>query len=135
MTLETAKRIIEEGQPNKEAEAVVRGGMTICEHTEDGRRNYIWIKVLPTESDNESSINLALKAHREKNKMIVIVVEANTNTSVKVVTNQEVHQEPTVSSNVSPKNQHEVSPILELYAFIKRKYNEFVKFMDGLVEE
>ena len=135
MTLETAKRIIEEGQPNKEAEAVVRGGMTICEHTEDGHRNYIWIKVLPTENDNESSINLSLKAHREKNKMIANLVKSDSTTPVKVVAKQEVRQEPIVPSNISPKNQHEVSPILKFYAFIKRKFNEFVKIMDGLIEE
>ena len=135
MTLETAKRIIEEGLPNKEAEAVVRGGMTICEHTEDGRRNYIWIKVLPTESDNESSINLALKAHRDKNKMIANLVKSDSTIQVKVIAKQEVRQEPIVSSKINPKNQNKFSPVFGLYAFIKRKFNEFVRIIDGLVEE
>ena len=31
MTLETAKRLVEEGHTDKEAEAVIRGGMNICE--------------------------------------------------------------------------------------------------------
>ena len=57
MTFETANRIIhEQGEyANKEAQAVVRGGMTICELTADGRRTYPWIKVLPTKTDAESS--------------------------------------------------------------------------------
>jgi hypothetical protein len=66
MTLETAKEIIknENRLPNKEAEAVVRGGMNICEQVEDGRRKYVWIKVKPTKTDNESSIALALAKYR-----------------------------------------------------------------------
>lgn len=66
MTLETAKEIVKDVSklPNKEAEAVVRGGMNICELTEDGRRKYVWIKVKPTKTDNESSIALALAKHR-----------------------------------------------------------------------
>lgn len=66
MTLETAKEIVKDESkfPNKEAEAVVRGGMNICEKTEDGRRKYVWLKVKPTKTDNESSIALALAKHR-----------------------------------------------------------------------
>ena len=69
MTLETAQRIVQEqGEiASKEAMAVVRGGMTICELTADGRRIYPWIKVLPTKTDGESSIEQALKLRREKN--------------------------------------------------------------------
>lgn len=66
MTLETAKRIIEEGLPNKEAEAVVRGGMNICEVQPDGRRKYRWIKVMPTKTDAESSIEAALEKFQKK---------------------------------------------------------------------
>lgn len=55
MTLETANRIIKEQDEytNKEAMAVVRGGMTICELTTDGSRTYPWIKVCPTKTDRE----------------------------------------------------------------------------------
>ena len=66
MTLETAKRIIEEDRPNKEAEAVVRGGMNICEVQADDRRKYLWVKVLPTKTDAESSIEAALEKHQKK---------------------------------------------------------------------
>lgn len=63
MTLETAKRIVQEqGEfACKEALAVARGGMTICEKKEDGSRKYIWVKVKPTLTDDESSIDTALK--------------------------------------------------------------------------
>ena len=43
---------------------MVRGGMNICEQTEDGRRKYVWIKVKPTKTDDESSIALALARYR-----------------------------------------------------------------------
>lgn len=64
MTHETAKRLVEEGHPSKEAEAVVRGGMTICENKTDGSRRYHWIKVKPTMKDEESSIDVALDKER-----------------------------------------------------------------------
>lgn len=66
MTLETAKKIVAEGFPNKEAEAVVRGGMTICETKNDGSRNYQWVKVRPTADDSESSIKKALDKYWNK---------------------------------------------------------------------
>ena len=63
MTLETAKRIVQEhGElASKEALAVVRGGMTICEKKADGSRKYVWVKVKPTLTDDESSIDVALE--------------------------------------------------------------------------
>ena len=69
MTLETAKRMVQEqGEyANKEARAVVKGGMTICELTEAGRRTYPWIKVMRTKTDGESSIEQALIIRRGKN--------------------------------------------------------------------
>ena len=68
MTLETANRIVlEQGEDaSKEAQAVVRGGMTICELTADGHRTYPWIKVMPTQTDEESSIEQALEIRRAK---------------------------------------------------------------------
>ena len=66
MTLETAKQIVEERRPNKEAEAIFRGGMYICENTADGGREYVWIKVMPTNTDDESSIDVALVKHRKR---------------------------------------------------------------------
>lgn len=63
MTLETANRIVQEqGElASKEALAVVRGGMTICEKKADGSRKYVWVKVKPTITDDESSIDVALE--------------------------------------------------------------------------
>ena len=69
MTLETAKRMVDAGKPSKEAEAVIRGGMTICEKKEDGSRKYVWIKVEPTLSDAESSIRQAMDKHEKKKQI------------------------------------------------------------------
>ena len=68
MTLETAKHIVSDqgDQASEEARAVARGGMTICERTSDGRRIYPWIKVLPTETDGESSVEKALEQWRTR---------------------------------------------------------------------
>jgi hypothetical protein len=63
MTLETARKIVlEQGEVAcKEALAIVRGGMTICEKKSDGSRKYVWVKVKPTMTDDESSIDVALE--------------------------------------------------------------------------
>ncbi len=68
MTLETAKRIVrEQGElAAKEALAIVRGGMTICEKKSDGSRKYVWVKVIPTMTDDESSIEVALENQRKR---------------------------------------------------------------------
>lgn len=68
MTLETAKRIVrEQGEEAcKEALAIVRGGMTICEKKTDGSRRYVWVKVKPTMTDDESSIDVALENRRKR---------------------------------------------------------------------
>ena len=68
MTLETARKLVlEQGEyADKEAQAVVRGGMTICEQSADGHRTYLWIKVIPTKTDAESSIEQALEVRQAK---------------------------------------------------------------------
>lgn len=70
MTLETAKRIVQEsdGVRNKEAEAVVRGGMTYCEQKDNGERVYLWLKVFPTKTDEESSIKTAIDNYQNRKK-------------------------------------------------------------------
>ena len=73
MTLETAKQIVEERRPNKEAEAIFRGGMYICENTADGGREYVWIKVMPTNTDDESSIKTALENYRKRKRANTVI--------------------------------------------------------------
>lgn len=140
MTLETAKKIVlEQGEnSNKEARAVVRGGMTICETSADGRRTYPWIKVLPTETDAESSIELALKMHNQKKQSISkSLAKAITPPSKTIVeeTSIIIHSEPTVTKKMDSLDSKEVHPFLQLIAYLKRKFDEFVKAMDELVEE
>ena len=140
MTLETAKRIVrEQGEDsNKEARAVVRGGMTICETSADRRRTYLWLKVLPTETDEESSIELALKMHNQKKQSISkSLAKAITPPSKTIVeeTSIIIHSEPTVTKKMDSLDSKEVHPFLQLMAYLKRKFDEFVKAMDELVEE
>ena len=140
MTLETAKRIVrEQGEDsNKEARAVVRGGMTICETSADRRRTYLWLKVLPTETDEESSIELALKMHNQKKQPISkSSTKAITHPSKAIVeeTSITIHSEPTVTKKMDSLDSKEVHPFLQLIAYLKRKFDEFVKAMDELVEE
>ena len=135
MTLETAKRIVrEQGEDsNKEARAVFRGGMTICETSADRRRTYLWLKVLPTETDEESSIELALKMHNQKKQPISkSSTKAITHPSKAIVeeTGITIHSEPTVSKKMDSPDSKEVHPFLQLIAYLKKKFEEFVKVMD-----
>jgi len=148
MTLETAKRIKNEVYVQgldvrtyeqfmllkKEAEAILRGGMNICETKEDGSRSYVWIKVKPTQTDNESSIDVAMKKYRRgKHSCSEMRIEQS-----------EIRFQgsaATTTSNSAPIPQHEesiqddVSPLSQLISILKRKFANFVKTMDGLVEE
>ena len=128
MTLETAKRLVEEGHPDKEAEAVVRRGMTICENKTDGSQKYIWIKVLPTMTDEESSIVLAMEAYQKRkqpkrNKVVL-------STKEEALTPKIEEPEP------EPESDQEPSPFLpRLASTLKRKFSNFVKIMDEFVDE
>lgn len=140
MTLETAKRIVrEQGEEAcKEALAIVRGGMTICEKNVDGSRKYVWVKVKPTMTDDESSIEQALKMHNQKQQSISISsAKAITSPSKAIVeeTSITIHSEPTVPKKMDSLDSKEVHPFLQLIAYLKRKFDEFVKAMDELVEE
>lgn len=134
MTLETAQRIVNEGKIDKETEAILRGGMNICETKEDGSRKYVWVKVKPTQTDDESSIDVAMKNYRRRklprSKMRIEQAEIR-------------FQDPAVTtppdSALSPQHeelkQDEVSPLSQLISYLKRIFSKFVKTMDGLVEE
>jgi hypothetical protein len=135
MTLETAKMIVLElGEyANKEAKAVVRGGMTICEQAADGRRTYLWIKVFPTETDGESSIEQALEVRQAKktasnNKKLYrkypVVTPVKASVTVPV---------PVPKEESSVKNNP-----LSIYSLIskgKQKLRELMKLLDEIVEE
>jgi hypothetical protein len=134
MTLETAKRIVSEQGNNasKEALAVVRGGMTICENQENGIRKYKWIKIMPTKTDDESSIEMAMKIHQKikqprpiKNDWTKPVLET-ANHQVQKTKDSPQEQEPDTKS---------ANTLSRTIAYLKRKFNEFVKMMDVLVEE
>lgn len=118
---------------NKEAKAVVRGGMTICEQAADGRRTYLWIKVFPTETDGESSIEQALEVRQAKktasnNKKLYrkypVVTPVKASVTVPV---------PVPKEESSVKNNP-----LSIYSLIskgKQKLRELMKLLDEIVEE
>ena len=153
MTLETAKKILEElPQDNsvrfkyrlknysqiREAEAICRGGFTFCNHTEDGKRVYVWLKVFPTEADTESSIDQALKLYNQKkapsSKQMVKPVKTTQNV-IEAKPTTTINLEHTVSANSDNTNVKEVHPLQQFIAYLKRKFDEFVKTMDEFVEE
>ena len=134
MTLETAKRfVLEQGKyANKEAQAVVRGGMTICEQSADGRRSYPWIKVLPTATDEESSIDLAMKDYRKKREL------RNRKNKIKeepISSQVPVLQHKLVIPQINESKQKGSNPLSVISSKIKNKFDEFVKIMDGMVDE
>ena len=131
MTLDTAKRIVlEQGdQASKEAQAVVRGGMNVCDVLDDGKRKYTWVKVLPTKSDAESSIDAALEQHRKKlqpKRIKAIIHKTEENALVSHIQKEENEQFP--ASKRTPIH-------LQIISNLKRKFNQFVKIMDEFLEE
>jgi hypothetical protein len=133
MTLETAKRfVLEQGKyANKEAQAVVRGGMTICEQSADGRRSYPWIKVFPTKTDDESSIDLAIKEYRMKKELRNWKNRKEEQISSPIPVLQQILVIPQI---IEPE-QKESNPLSSIVSKIKKRFDEFVKIMDGIVEE
>ena len=124
MTLDTAKRIIEQGQQNKEAEAIVRGGMNICDVLPDGRRKYRWIKVLPTKTDAESSIDAAMEKYQKK--------------PLKPATEPkpQVKTEPTAPASQSPKEEAAIQPATPTFIErLKKKAKEVLQQLDKIVIE
>ena len=127
MTLETAKRLVEEGHPSKEAEAVVRGGMTICENKEDGSRKYHWVKVMPTITDEESSIDVALeKRRRYKTKQ-----QSNTNMGENLKESASF-EALTPNHSLEPETQ-EVKP--SFFERLKKKSVEIWHEIDSIIIE
>lgn len=129
MTLETAKRIVDEGTPNKEAEAIVRGGMTICETETDGNRNYKWIKVLPTTSDSVSSVEVALRNYRRRNNK-----QQQTNIETETISEEKENpQMPNVTS--PPENIEPLTLQLSFFERLKRKAIVLWNEIDSIVIE
>ena len=130
MTLETAKRIVREQgeQASKEVLAVVRGGMTICEKKDDGSRKYVWVKVKPTLTDDESSIDVALENQRTRK------------TRQPSTTPIGHSQTESVSSNapIAPNLSSEIDTQIERPSFFERLKNKAMEIwheIDSIVVE
>ena len=136
MTLETAKRIVaEQGESaSKEAQAVVRGGMTVCELTNDGHRTYPWIKVFPSETDTESSIEQAIKMRRAKKMSSSMNKKTQPEPVVTPAKASEIAPVQVLNEDESPDEQNTFS-IYSLISKGKQKLLELWKEIDEIVVE
>ena len=130
MTLETAKRIVrEQGEDsNKEARAVVRGGMTICEKNVDGSRKYVWVKVKPTMTDDESSIDVALEILRMRKTRLLSPTPIGQAQTEPVIPNV------TMPSNLSNESETQIAR-QSFFERIKNKAVEIWHEIDSIVVE
>jgi len=130
MTLETAKRIVrEQGElATKEALAIVRGGMTICEKKSDGSRKYVWVKVKPTMTDDESSIDVALEKQgkRKTRQPSTVPIEQSQTESV-------TSNEP-LAPNLSSETEIQIVRS-SFFERLKNKVVEILHEIDSIVVE
>ena len=129
MTLETANRIVQEqGElASKEALAIVRGGMTICEKKDDGSRKYVWVKIMPTKTDEESSIDVALENRRKRK------TRQPSNTQIGQAQAESVTHEPIVPNLSSETEKQMVRP--PFFERLKNKVVEILHEIDSIVVE
>ena len=130
MTLETAKQVVREQgeQASKEALAVVRGGMNICEKMADGSRKYLWIKVRPTKTDDESSIDVALKNQKKRgNKQPSITPTGHVQTDT-------VTLNAPITTDFSSENKNQIAKP-SFYERLKNKAVEIWHEIDSIVVE
>ena len=130
MTLETAKRIVrEQGEVAcKEALAIVRGGMTICEKNVDGSRKYVWVKVKPTMTDDESSIDVALEILRMRKARLLSPTPIGQAQTEPVIPNV------TMPSNLSNESETQIAR-QSFFERIKNKAVEIWHEIDSIVVE
>ena len=130
MTLETAKRIVrEQGEEAcKEALAIVRGGMTICEKNVDGSRKYVWVKVKPTMTDDESSIDVALEILRMRKTRLLSPTPIGQAQTEPVIPNV------TMPSNLSNESETQIAR-QSFFERIKNKAVEIWHEIDSIVVE
>ena len=129
MTLETARKIVlEQGEVAcKEALAIVRGGMTICQKNVDGSRKYIWVKIMPTKTDEESSIDVALENRRKRK------TRQPSNTQIGQAQAESVTHEPIVPNLSSETEKQMVRP--PFFERLKNKVVEILHEIDSIVVE
>jgi hypothetical protein len=130
MTLETAKRIVREQDEEacKEALAIVRGGMTVCEKNVDGSRKYVWVKVKPTMTDDESSIDVALEILRMRKTSLLSPTPIGRAQTEPVIPNV------TMPSNLSNESETQIAR-QSFFERIKNKAVEIWHEIDSIVVE
>ncbi len=138
MTLETAKQIKGNGNAKpeqlKEAEAVLRGGMNICEVKADGTRKYVWIKVKPTMTDSESSIQQAMgKYNGRKHPSINNTKKEEPQRTIAFANPIPLDQSKPIHDD--DEENEAPNPFVQIYQYLKAKFYQFVRLMDSMVVE
>ena len=130
MTLETAKQqVLAQGESaSKEALAIVRGGMTICEKKADGSRKYVWVKVKPTLTDDESSIDVALENQRIRK------TRQPSTAPIKLAQTEPVTPNATKAPNLSSETETQIARP-SFYERLKNKAVEIWHEIDSIVVE
>jgi hypothetical protein len=147
MTLDTAIKIKEENyahinemsvlmgltasEVKREVDAVIRGGFYHCE-IKDGKRVYMYLKAMPTDTDMESSVNNAINGYRNRNRRLQKVIEKKKSVPV-------VPQSPTPSINpIEPQKVtkfKQVSTLPKLIDYLKNKIRSILKELDLVIQE
>ena len=98
--------------------------MNICEVQADGRRKYRWVKVLPTKTDAESSIEAALEKRQKKAwKPVAEPIP------------QEISEQPAVTTQ-STEKEVETQPVAPTFLDrLKKKAKEIWQELDSIVIE
>ena len=130
MTLETAKQqVLAKGESaSKEALAIVRGGMTICEKKADGSRKYVWVKVKPTLTDDESSIDVALENQRIRK------TRQPSTAQIRLAQTEPVIPNATKAPNLSSETETQIARP-SFYERLKNKAVEIWHEIDSIVVE
>lgn len=147
MTLETAKRIKEENyayinemsvlmgltasEVKREVDAVIRGGFYHCE-IKDGKRVYMYLKAMPTETDIESSIKNGIATYHNRNRRPKKPIEdKKSKTEVPAVPTPAI--KPIEAQKVTKLKQASTLPKFKDY--LKNKIRAIMKELDLIVQE
>lgn len=147
MTLDTAKKIKEENyahivemgklmgiaasEVKREVDAVIRGGFYHCE-IKEGKREYIYLKVKPTENDMESSINNAIASYQNRNRRPKKIIEEK-----KIETVAPASPTPAIKHNEPQEvtKLKQVSTLPKLKNYLKNRIQVIMKVLDSIVQE
>ena len=93
---------------------------------------YVWLKVFPTETDEESSTIQAVNEYRKKKELRN---RSSKKQEEQISSPTPALQQKEVAPQIVESEPKESNPLSNIVSKIKKKFEEFVKKMDGIVEE